>query len=294
MIEYHEITLSDKEWMDKAFWEEQKKSCEFCFANNFLWKKIYPIEVAERHGCLIMRYVQKGQIRYAYPCGAGDKHRALEEIRDEAHSMGHKLIITGIDDGDWKELLQWYPEEFQYQCDRDYFDYIYLRDNLVKLAGKKYHGKRNHIARFKDNPWSYERIQKDNRDECVTMLQQWKQKQAHRWDEDMEAEYRVVSDALRWYHELGLIGGLVRQEERVVAFCLGEPLTEDTFVVHFEKAFPDVQGAYPIINQQFAERECNGYLYINREEDDGEEGLRRAKLSYHPAMLQEKCMATEK
>ena len=86
----------------------------------------------------------------------------------------------------------------------------------------------------------------------------------------------------------------MRQEGRVVAFCLGEPLTEDTFVVHFEKAFADVQGAYPIINQQFAEHECGDYPYINREEDDGEEGLRRAKLSYHPVMMQEKCMAIEK
>ncbi len=293
-MEYHKITLKDKEWMDQVFHMEQKRACEFCFANNFLWKRIYPLEVGERHGCLSMRYLWDGRERYVYPCGGGDKYQVLLELRQEMKAAGQKLLLTGMDERDCRQLEQWFPGEFTMACDRDYSDYIYLRQDLTELKGKKYHGKRNHIARFQDRPWSYERLGSDNLEECRSMLEQWKARQAQRWNWRMEAEYQVVQDALTWYLPLKLAGALIRREGNIVAFCIGEPLNEDTFVVHFEKAFADVQGAYPMINQQFAERECGDYQYINREEDDGEEGLRKAKMSYHPIWLQEKFTAVEK
>jgi hypothetical protein len=93
---------------------------------------------------------------------------------------------------------------------------------------------------------------------------------------------------------LGLTGGMLKIDGQVVAFALGEPISDDTFVVHIEKAFGDIQGAYPMINQQFAEHECSEYKYINREDDAGSEGLRKAKLSYRPAFLIEKGIVKEK
>jgi len=98
-----------------------------------------------------------------------------------------------------------------------------------------------------------------------------------KWD-----EMCVTLNALRLLEELKLTGGLIRVEGRVIAFAIGEPLNPDTFVVHIEKAFADIQGAYPIINQQFAANAAKDYLYVNREEDTGSEGLRKAKLSYRP------------
>ena len=83
-------------------------------------------------------------------------------------------------------------------------------------------------------------------------------------------------------------------DNQIVAFTMGEPICSDTFVVHIEKAFPDVQGAYPMINQQFVEHECMQYKYVNREEDIGEEGLRKAKRSYRPVFMVEKGLVTEK
>ena len=105
------------------------------------------------------------------------------------------------------------------------------------------------------------------------------------------SEYDVVKGALIDYKRLGLVGGVLKKYGEVVAFEIGEPLNDDTFVVHFEKAYADVQGAYPMINKQFVLHECQGYKYVNREEDDGEEGLRKAKLSYHPDILLEKYNA---
>ena len=103
-----------------------------------------------------------------------------------------------------------------------------------------------------------------------------------------------MESAIRHFNELGLSGGLIRAEGKVVAFSIGDPLNDDTFLVHFEKAFADVQGAYQMINQQFVQRNCMAYRYINREEDAGVKGLRHAKMSYNPVMLVEKYLATLK
>ena len=91
-----------------------------------------------------------------------------------------------------------------------------------------------------------------------------------------------------------MIGGIIKIEERIVALTLGERLSNDTFDIHFEKAFADVDGAYPMINQQFIIHELSDYTYVNREEDMGVEGLRRAKESYRPAYMAEKGILTKK
>ena len=113
-------------------------------------------------------------------------------------------------------------------------------------------------------------------------------------NEEKRDEMCVALNALRLLEELGLSGGLLRVEGEVVAFTIGEPLNQDTFVVHIEKAFAEIQGAYPMINQQFVEHEAQNYLYVNREEDTGSEGLRKAKLSYRPAFLVQKGLVREK
>ena len=91
-----------------------------------------------------------------------------------------------------------------------------------------------------------------------------------------------------------LAGGILKVDGEIIAFTLGEPVCSDTFVVHIEKAFAEIQGAYPMINQQFVEHECQEYTYVNREEDTGAEGLRKAKLSYRPVFMVEKGRVTER
>lgn len=290
-VDFHTLTMKDKEWLGEILDQEQRMACEFTFANNYLWREIYRVQVASCYGCALIRYEEGDEIFYAFPCGIGDKKAALEALILHADSEGQRLELTGLVESETQTLQRWFPGQFEIKTDRDDYDYIYNTEDLIRLSGKRYHGKRNHIARFKDNDWVYESITKDNVEQCCQMLILWKEKRADKWDEMMEKEYGVVGEALSCYQELGLTGGLVRQNGDVVAFCLGEPLTEDTYVVHFEKAFPEIQGAYPMINQQFVEHECQEYRYVNREEDDGEEGLRKAKLSYHPAILLEKFRA---
>ncbi len=294
VMEFKDITLQDREWLDKKFKEDDRRACEFCFANNYLWKKIYPTQVAKFDECGILRFLSEDDVSYVFPLGSGDKKKAIEKIMLYEQANGGKVRFYGLMKEEAALLEKWFPKRFEISSDRDMYDYIYTTEHLSKLAGKKYHGKRNHIARFKDdNDWQYEKLSNDNVQECIHMNHVWKKKRADKWDDLMQDEYDVVNQALTCYQDLGLVGGVLKKAGEVVAFTIGEPLNSDTFVVHFEKAFPEVQGAYPMINQQFVLAECQEYEYVNREEDDGEEGLRKAKLSYHPDILLEKYMAVQ-
>ena len=163
-------------------------------------------------------------------------------------------------------LNEVYPGKFTYEASRDDFDYIYSSRDLIDLSGKKYHGKRNHISYFKKNfDWQYERITPENIEECRRMNEEWEALNSERKPEEIATEQRAVNHAFNHFWELGLVGGLIRTQDGVVA--------------------------YPIINNEFARNELSGYRYINREEDTGDEGLRKAKLSYYPEILLEKHLA---
>ena len=140
----------------------------------------------------------------------------------------------------------------------------------------------------------YETLTEANLEECFQMALKWREVNECDGDEDKINEMAVTMNSLRLFKELELQGGILRVNGEIVAFTLGEKLCGDTFVVHIEKAFADIQGAYPMINQQFVAHECQAYRYINREEDTGSEGLRKAKLSYRPAFLVEKGTVTRK
>lgn len=245
--------------------------------------------------CLVYRSEGKDPY-YCFPIGRGDKRAAVEAIRQLCRESGNSFRMACVTPEQFALLEQWFPEQFQITYNRDIADYVYEGEKLRTLAGKKLHSKRNHINRFLNDyeNWSYEPISESNREECFQMAQQWRKENQCDEDDEKNAEMCVSLNALRLMEELSLIGGLLRLDGRVIAFSIGEPVTEDTFVVHIEKALGEIPGAYPMINQQFAIHEADGYAYINREDDSGEEGLRRAKLSYKPAFLVEKGYVTEK
>lgn len=126
------------------------------------------------------------------------------------------------------------------------------------------------------------------------MAIKWRNLNGCEADPEKHAEICVTLNSLRLFEELELRGGLLRVHGEVVAFCLAEPICDDTIVVHIEKAYADIEGAYPMINQQFVQHEAMDFKYVNREDDVGEEGLRRAKLSYHPIFLVEKGFVRRK
>lgn len=288
------LTYETRDWVTKKLAEDDRALCEYTFASNYAWSPYYKLRLARLGESGIFRYMGETHDLYSFPFGGSeeDKRALLEQIMDLCEKNKETLEIAPLTKEDHDCLHRWYPGQFLMASNRDMSDYIYEREKLVKLPGKKYHGKRNHIARFMDSDdWNYEEITDANRADAKAMMDEWKANRADVWNVELEREFGAMTTALLEMEQLRLVGGLLRKAGRVVALAIGEPLNSDTFVVHYEKAFADVQGAYPMINQQFAEHAAEGFTYIDREEDTGDPGLRKAKLSYQPCRLAEKYTA---
>lgn len=293
-IEWKKVTLEDKDILEPYYQYEQSNSCEVAFANNVLWSPFYEVEYAVVEGMLVFLTKRNGY-SVSMPMAkdeetAGNLEKTILKLEVYFGEMGQEFRMHLVTKEKFELLEQIFPGKYKIEFDRDVADYIYEVPKMISLAGKKLHGKRNHINKFKENnpEWSYESLNDDNLEECLQMAEEWKQINLCGEKGEKHAEFCVTRRALKNYQALGLKGGVLRDGKRVVAFTLGEELNKDMFVVHIEKAFADVQGAYPMINQQFLIHEASEYKYVNREDDTGAEGLRKAKLSYHPAFLQEK------
>lgn len=137
MNKFREITLEDREWMTHKLKEDDRRGCEFTFANNYIWRKIYRVEVAELHGCCVIRFDAAGDDCYAFPIGAGDKRQAIAELIEDARENGQKLRLDSILEEDKALLEEQFPGQFEIREERDGFDYIYTVEKLTNLAGKK-------------------------------------------------------------------------------------------------------------------------------------------------------------
>ena len=292
-LNWKEIELSDRELITSYYRQENSRNCEATFANNYLWAPHYDMQYAIVEGMLVF-LVRKGEVSVSFPLGTGDLRQVTDRLQGYFAEQGWTFRMHLVSPVQFGRLEALYPGCFQVAYDRDLADYVYESEKLISLAGKKLHSKRNHINKFKEQypDWRYESITDDNTGECLKMAQEWRVLNGCDEDEEKSAEFCVTLNALRLRGELGLKGGLLRADGRVMGFTLGEPGGDDVFIVHIEKAYADVQGAYPMINQQFAEHEAAAYLYINREEDTGAEGLRKAKLSYRPVKKEEKGIVT--
>lgn len=295
-IQFRRVKLEDRELIHSYFEKFPSRSCERTFANVFLWSRQYPVKFAVISDTLVFQSMVEGQA-YSYPAGEPENvKRALEILLSYTAERGVPFTLYLVTPEHFEQLSDWYPGRFTITYDRDSADYIYESEKLATLSGKKLHAKRNHINKFKATyeDWSYEAMSKDNLEDCFQMALKWRNENGCEEDQEKNAEMCVTLNALRLFEELKLTGGVLKAGGEIVAFTMGEALSPDTFVVHIEKAFADIQGAYPMINQQFAEHECMKYKYTNREEDTGSEGLRKAKLSYRPVFLQEKGIVKEK
>lgn len=295
-IDFKRPELEDKEIISSYFAKAPSRSCERTFANVYLWSRHYHVKYAIVEDALVFMD-DEFELAYAYPAGEPEAvKQALDRLMNYSKEKGYPFKLYNVTEENFEQLESFYPGRFTVEYDRDEADYVYEQEKLATLAGKKLHGKRNHINKFKSlyEDWDYESLSDGNVEECFQMALKWRNQNGCEEDAGKNAEMCVTLNALRLYQELGLQGGLIRVNGEVVAFCIGEPVCEDTFVVHVEKAFSDVEGAYPMINQQFVQHVCMDYRYVNREEDTGAEGLRKAKLSYRPVFLVDKGVVTEK
>ena len=296
-MKFKPITAEDKELIQAFLKKGDSRSCDMCFATLYLWRNFYRLEYTVYEDNLIFKSGDDWMsMSFCFPIGDGDKRKAVLALMEYSGQHDHKLILNNFYREHEEWFLKTFPDQFDITYDRNIADYIYECDKLIRLSGKKYHKKKNHVNKFlKTFPdWSYENITEDNLTECFQMLEEFKERNGDPSGPEKAEELRVTEYYLNNLEFLEQKGGLIRAGGKVVAFAIGEKINSDTLVVHIEKALADVPGAYAIINQQFLVHEAEGCTYVNREDDVGEPGLRKAKLSYRPAFLLEKGYAVER
>lgn len=289
------ISIEDKELIASFTLRSNNQNCDFSFANMCSWRFLYDSEFTVVNGMLLIRfYIDDGRIVYMMPVGEGDVKEAILLLENDSLSKGHPLCLLGVTPESVDVLEHLFPSDFKFIPERNYFDYIYLRDNLVRLQGKKYQSKRNHINRFKNEyDFLYKPITDDVLSDCLALESKWCRQNGCEENEALQDERKSLAYSLLHFRELGLMGGTIWIGGQIAAFSFGMPINHNTFGVHVEKADTSFDGIYAVMNQQFASHIPDRYIYVNREEDLGIPGLRKAKLSYHPAILLEKNVAVK-
>lgn len=281
------ITIADRAQIERYVANVGENNCETAYINMLVWQGLYGVSYCATQDALLVKSSYNGNTVFALPFGNFDKgfscilaytggrlpvFRAQEGPRLDrfAHAMGAQYDIVPLDEG---------------------ADYIYRKEDLATLAGKKYHAKRNHIAAFSRRfAWCYEPIDLGNTADVQVCAHRWYTENAHRLTPELDAEREGLQVLLAHFDTLGLLGGAIRVDGQIVAFCIASHLNTDMVDIHIEKALAAYEEAYAVINNQFAKHLAPEIQYINREDDMGLEGLRKAKLSYHPAALLQKYL----
>lgn len=261
------------------------------FANIFCWQDSYHSQIALWQGWLLVRFTIDGHTAYMQPIGEGDICAVVEVLAADAQSLGEPLRLYGLNDQWQSELERLFPQRFAFYASPDNADYIYLASDLATLAGRRYQPKRNFINRFVSRyNYRFEPLTADNLEDALYLNAVWcRQKGVSSTD----AEQLALSRAFDSFFELNLEGWILYADGSPCAFAVGSAVNYDTFCIHIEKSDIDVEGAGAMINNLTAVELAARYKYINREDDLGLEGLRRAKQSYYPVELLTKHSALQ-
>lgn len=304
MIDFHTPTPADRPWITARVGKSGERGSEYSFANLLLWAPAYGQTVADYNGLLLVRVGLSDGFGYFWPAGEGNIPAALAALEADANERGEPFRLVCLSAERVEELEALRPGEFEFTSHREGWDYLYGVDKLSDLAGRKLHSKRNHCARFDDAVpgWTFAPMTQADLPDCLALDAEWDRRSRAREGEaeaeDMTLERKALLTAAELFSAIGLEGGVLRDEGgKLLAFTMGDLISEDTFDVHFEKALDDIPGCYAVVNREFARLIRERYpsvRWLNREEDMGIEGLRRAKESYYPDLMGEKHWAVKK
>lgn len=288
MLEFRYITLGDRDKINTALRYSDFMGCEYSFANNLAWCRLADSKICFYKDFYIVCAFgsEDGIPSFILPSGKGDYRDVIDEMKRSSQNMGAPLKLCGVTENSLEMLEELFHDRFTKELDRNGCDYIYRRSDLAGFAGKKFHQKRNHLARFNRLDSEFSLIEEKDFDECISFItNEYNSKYPYGTDHSAIAEQYAVNTYFSNYNELGLKGGIIRIDGKIAAVTLGERLNSNTFCVHIEKADRHYEGIYTGICSSFVKACTEGFEYINREEDLGIEGLRKSKLSYHPAFI---------
>ncbi len=284
------LALEDRDIIHNLLWNYQPETSELTFTNLFMWRSHYGYQWCLDRDRLLVVSLAAGRPAWALPpVGAAPRADLCRQVL-EWLSNEQGVADPAIERADPRLATELAGQPgFVVEPTRDHFDYVYRTDDLIQLAGGNYHAQRNHINSLsRSYRHRYEPLREEYLSACLYLCARWCQ--VKKCDEDLSllGEWEAIGAVLANYQALGLQGGVILIDNRVQAFSCGELLNQDTAVIHLEKADPELRSLYAVINQQFTREAWAGVPFINREQDLGEPGLRKAKLSYHPHRLVEK------
>ena len=298
MLEWSIPEAEDEDWINSCIAVSGPMASAASFANIYLLRNKYSTKISRYKDFIIRKYSGKGaRCGYTFPLGKGDIAKALAEIEKDAKECGECLQFAFITEEQKEVLENAMPARFCYSSDAGDSDYIYLRSELASLSGKAFHKKKNHFSKFvRTYPdYKYYEIGACNIYDAQKVADAWYYEHLQDEDASQLAEYKAIKEALENFEELGLIGGIIYVNDSPCAMTIASKINENTVDVHFEKAVGEyaLNGGYAAINKLFSEK-LDGVTWLNREEDIGIEGLRKAKLSYRPKIMLKKYSAVEK
>lgn len=295
MIKFHDLKLDDKDMINDYLKKGQYNNSECTFTNMFIWRDCYAVQWAIVDGLLVVKPGQSDENWILPPYGdyeACDLKSVLLQVKDYFAEQGKPFVLRAVTEPFAKVLEEKCPGMFTLEEERDLEDYLYLGDDLRELKGRKYHSKRNHLSNFRKNypDYVYEKMTADLRDEIWAYIELWcKQKECSgKMGDGLICEKKAIREALDYFDQLDFVGAVIRIDGQIEAFTMGEKINDETVVIHVEKANGLINGLYGMINQEFLLHEWPDVTYVNREEDTGDEGLRKAKMSYYPLELVKK------
>ena len=298
-LEFKPISAKDIDRLTPFYMMRRNKTCDSVFLESFLWREYYNVRYAiweDRALLWLMEY--KGRVFSAMPlCREEDLKEAfhvLEQYFNE--ELGYPLVIN-LADEEAVKCLNLSPEHYLVKEEEGAADYIYSAEALKTLSGKKLHKKKNHLNAFKRNyegRYEYRTLTCDYIQDVWKFLDRWREKKGEDVEEHLDFEVRGIHEILRNCCSLNIRMGGIYVDGELEAFSIGSynPL-ERMAVIHIEKANPEMRGLYQLINQQFLLEEFPGIELVNREDDLGLEGLRKAKMSYCPIDFAKKYLVQQ-
>ncbi len=291
----NEIRIEDKELFNRYIHGFPYQVSDINFTNLFMWRHLYELRYEVINGLLCISGYYYGEPFILPPLTLKPYNpeilsHTLTILKNRFKIFSHPLKIKFLPVHMLNEFQDLKHHKISFNSDRDNFDYIYAAKDLSTLQGRKYHSKKNHLNFFMRNTvYEYVPLTASLVDQCMDLTRKLKLGEYPPLEKDLlENEEQAIYEALIHMKQLDYIGSAILINDRVEAFTLGEKTTNDTMLIHIEKANAEIRGLYQAINYLFCREECGGVKCINREEDMGFENLRKAKESYHPAKFLEK------
>lgn len=298
--QFKEITIEDREKLNPYFDLVDYEACEYCFNTLYMWQHAYKTAyyIGDNFAVLVGEY--EGEVFSILPLAKKeDLPKVIDFVLDYFKQIDKELYFRGITEEVVDYLKENYGDRFDYIPERDIFDYVYEGEVLRTLKGRKNSKKRNHINYFLneyEGRFEYRTLDKNDFDDCRELLDKWADNKGDdEAAEGVDDERIGIEKLFRYYDQISdrlKVAGIY-VDGKLEAFTMGELINDDMALIHIEKANPEIRGLYPYINQQFLVHEFPNVDFVNREEDMGIEGLRKAKLSYRPCRFVEKYTVRE-